>query len=164
MPAPALPPSLAAFLRTQSHALLLHDTDQGAVLVLKAPSTDIDDLRGHVEVLVRYELYQLIQGPVIRLFFAAGFPNPLVMETFVNPADPEQMRDLEDALKRDHLRMVCYDEHLRYVLGKHLSQPTTDDTRAIPGRARRLLAATDPSLLDFDRAKAIVQQDVPLIP
>lgn len=161
----SLPPVLAGFLRNQEYALLLVDTTDGAVLVLKAPDRDIDAIRGPVPILVRWELYRYPTGPIIRLVLVARTNDAgaeLVLETFCNPGDPDQLEDLEDALSRPYLRVLCYDQRLRHRLSKRLAQPADAETADIPKLALRMLAETDPAVLDFDAAKAALQAETPL--
>jgi hypothetical protein len=159
----ALPPDLHAFLSTQEYALLFTATSDGAVLILKAPAEDIDAIRGRVPVLVRYELYRYTAGPIVRLVLGVnGDPFQLVWETFINPADPDQMQELADAIGRPTLRVLCYDEQVRHRLSKVVGQPQDDATRSLPRLALRILAETDPRRLDFEACKDAVQANNPL--
>lgn len=158
-----LPPDLTAFLRDHEYALLFSATSDGAVLVLKAPAEDIDAIRGPVPVLVRYELYRYTAGPIVRLVIAVnGNPVSLVWETFINPADPDQMQELADAITRPTLRVLCYDEQVRHRLSKVVGQPQDEATLKLPKLARRILAETDPRMLDFEACKEAVQARNPL--
>jgi hypothetical protein len=139
-----LPPDLTAFLRDHEYALLFSATSDGAVLVLKAPAEDIDAIRGPVPVLVRYELYRYTAGPIVRLVLAVnGNTVSLVWETFINPADPD-------------------DEQVRHRLSKVVGQPQDAATLKLPKLARRILAETDPRMLDFEACKEAVQARNPL--
>ena len=52
----SLPPELADFLKDKPFACLTHGTDQGTVLLVKAPAHEIRSLGGRVPVHLRYEL------------------------------------------------------------------------------------------------------------
>src|SRR5215216_3259343 len=91
----ALPPELAAFLKDQHYAALLHATDQGTVLVVKAPRRDIRSVQGPVPIELRHELYQHPAAPVVRMVTRI-YDQPdssLALETFVNVEDPDQRAD-----------------------------------------------------------------------
>ena len=62
-----LPSDLAAFLKGQHYAALLHATDLGTVLVVKAPADEIASVRGPVPIATRHELYAHPASPVIRM-------------------------------------------------------------------------------------------------
>ncbi len=52
-----LPPELAAFLRQQRYAALLHATDLGTALIVKAPADEIASVRGRVPIGFNHEPY-----------------------------------------------------------------------------------------------------------
>src|SRR5215207_8288171 len=91
----ALPPELAAFLKDQQYAALLHPTDQGTVMVVKAPRRDIRSVQGRVPIELRHELYQHPAAPVVRLVTRIyDQPDrPLALETFINVDDDDQRQD-----------------------------------------------------------------------
>src|SRR4051795_12385528 len=90
-----LPPELADFLRDQSFACLTHPTDQGTVLVMKAPRQEIESIRGPILMEVRHELYQHPSAPVIRMVVVMYDQpaRPLAFESFINVEDPQQRSD-----------------------------------------------------------------------
>ena len=59
-----LPPELAAFLKDQHYAALLHATDLGTVLLIKSPTQDIESVRGRVPIGFNHELYDHPASPV----------------------------------------------------------------------------------------------------
>src|SRR6266496_4288409 len=81
-----LPPELAIFLRQHQYAALLHATDLGTVLVVKAPDHDIQSVRGRVPIATRHELHSHPASPVIRMVTRIYDQpqQPLAFETFVN--------------------------------------------------------------------------------
>src|SRR5205823_9889728 len=81
----ALPPELAEFPREQQYAALLHETDHGTVLVVKAPRRDIRRAQGRVPIELRHALYSHPSAPVAcmvtRIYDQPQ--QPLAFETFV---------------------------------------------------------------------------------
>src|SRR5258705_10479267 len=63
----ALPRELRQFLRDHEFACVTESTDQGTVLILKAPSADIESARGTVPIEMRHELCDSLTPPVIRM-------------------------------------------------------------------------------------------------
>src|SRR5947207_1287145 len=86
---PTLPPELAEFLRTHQFAALLHATDRGSVLVVKAPALEIKSIRGRIPIEIRHELYRHPASPVVRMLTRIYDrpTRPLTFETFVNVDD-----------------------------------------------------------------------------
>src|SRR3989442_834601 len=87
-----LPPPLREWLRDQTYACLLQETDQGSIFICKAPAPDIQSLRGPIPIHFRYELYQQPTAPVIRTVVRLYDQpqHPLALETFSNVEDPQQ--------------------------------------------------------------------------
>src|SRR4051794_40419715 len=110
----ALPPELGAFLRGQHYAALLHATDRGTVLVVRAPRRDIRSVQGPVPIELRHELYQHPASPVVRMVTRIyDLPDSsLALETFVNVDDPDQRADYAALAQQDHLLMLFYDQQL----------------------------------------------------
>src|SRR4051794_29495860 len=92
-----LPAELVAFLRGQQYAALLHATDLGTVLLVKAPGHEIASVRGPVPIGTRHELYNPPASPVIRMVTRIYDQpeQPLAFETFVNDGDPDQRADYQ---------------------------------------------------------------------
>src|SRR6184192_4178337 len=88
----ALPPELAEFLSGQRYAALLHSTDRGTALVVKAPRREIISVQGPVPISFNHELYAHPASPVIRIVTRIyDQPDrPLALETFVNVEDADQ--------------------------------------------------------------------------
>jgi hypothetical protein len=153
-----LPPELATFLRDQHYAALLHATNLGTVLLVKAPRHEISSVRGRVPIGFNHELYDYPASPVIRILTRIyDQPNrPLALETFVNVGDPDQRADYEVLSRQDELHLLFYDEQLRHALTK----TTRGTDRAAMARvlttADRLLEAIPEDHRDFDAAKADV--------
>jgi hypothetical protein len=164
LPPLTLPEGLRQFLATRDFAMLAVDSDQGTLLVIKAPSTDIEGLQGRLHFRVRHELHQTPYGPLARLVIhAQDRPDShLGFEMFTNPDDPVQMRDLEDLITRPTLRLVFFDEQHEYRLGKEVTQSQDETLASLPREARRLLGEMDPRDIDFDRAKALVMAEYPV--
>jgi hypothetical protein len=154
----ALPPELAEFLKDQQYAALLHATDRGTVLVVKAPRRDIRSARGRVPIELRHELYSHPAAPVVRMLTRI-YDQPsssLALETFVNVDDPDQRADYAALAQQDRLLMLFYDEQLRHSLTKRVGGVDSQTITEVLTNADRLLAAIPPARRDFDRAKADV--------
>src|SRR4051794_27346737 len=112
-----LPPALAGFLRHHEYAALLHPTNLGTVLVVKAPDDDIRSVRGRVPIDTRHELYSHPASPVIRMVTRIYDQpeQPLALETFVNVADPDQRADYAALSRQDELVMLFYGQDVNHA-------------------------------------------------
>jgi len=165
MPTPVeLPPGLDQFLETREFAMVTIGSDNGTVLVVKAPKADIESCRGQVGFLIRHELFETPYCPVLRLLIQIKDQpdSHLIFEMFTNPADPLQLAEFEDLLSQTHLRMLFFDEHHEYRLAKKVSQCHHEDRTKLAPEARRLLLRINPKDLDFDRAKRVVVEENPI--
>src|SRR5215204_904132 len=155
-----LPPELATFLRDQQYAALLHATNLGTALILKAPGHEIASTRGRVPIGFNHELYNHPASPVIRMVTRI-YDRPtssLAFETYVNVGDPDQRTDYEALTRQDELVMLFYDQAVTHALSKRVR--LTDQVgllRALT-TADRLLAAIPEDQRDFDTAKAAVME------
>ena len=155
-----LPPELATFLRDQQYAALLHATNLGTALILKAPGHEIASARGRVPIGFNHELYNQPTSPVIRMVTRI-YDQPassLAFETYVNVGDPDQRTDYEALTRQDELVMLFYDQAVNHALSKRVR--LTDQVgllRALT-TADRLLAAIPEDQRDFDTAKAAVME------
>src|SRR5215207_5143788 len=159
-----LPPELAAFLRQQQYAALLHATDLGTALIVKAPGSEIESARGPVPIGFNHELYAHPASPVIRMVTRI-YDQPdrsLAFETFVNVGDPDQRSDYEALSRQDELVMLFYDQAVDHALSKRAR--LTDPLRLLRvlTTADRLLAAIPEAQRDFDTAKAEVMKNTTL--
>ncbi len=118
-----LPPDLANFLKDQAYACLTHPTDQGTVLVMKAPGYEIDSIRGRLPIQVRHELHQQPTAPVIRMVVTIYDQpaRPLAFESFINVEDPQQRSDYSALAEQPELHMLFYDETLSHRLTKSVT-------------------------------------------
>jgi hypothetical protein len=161
-PAPpsTLPLELASFLRPLRFACLFQATNIGTVAVVKAPRADIASLLGAVAIVVRHELYEHPQAPVIRTVMRLYDrpETPLALETFTNVGDASQRADLETLAGQDDLVLLCYDEELTHRLTKRVKNATKEALGRIVAQADALAAGIDPEQFDFDRAKAAVME------
>lgn len=155
---PDLPPELADFLRTHQYAALLHATDQGSVLVVKAPGLEIENVRGQIPIEIRHELYRHPSAPVIRMLTRLYDQpqRPLALETFVNIDDEQQRADYGDLARQDELNLLFYDEQICHRLAKRVRNGTRDEILKVLLTALRLRAQIADERFDFDRAKADV--------
>src|SRR5450759_1122997 len=80
-----LSPELVDFLKDRPFACLTHGTDQGTVLLVKAPAHEIRSLGGRVPIHLRYALYDDPAAPVIRMVVRIHDQpeHPLALETFI---------------------------------------------------------------------------------
>src|SRR5258708_5570398 len=117
-----LPPGLAEFLKDRPIAAILHATDQGTVLVVKAPGQEIESVRGTVPIEQRHELYHHPLAPVVRIVTRIyDRPEaPLAFETFVNVEDPDQRADYAALADQEVLHVLFYDERLHHRLTKRV--------------------------------------------
>src|SRR5215210_5487366 len=136
----ALPPELAAFLQDHLFACLTHPTDQGTVLLLKAPRQEIEMLRGPLPIAVHHALHDQVTAPVIRMVvtFYDQPSRPLAFETFINVQDPQQRADYAALADQPDLRLLCYDEDLAHRLTKRVTHRARARVPAILARADAL--------------------------
>ena len=153
-----LPPDLAQFLRDRTFACLTHPTDQGTILVIKAPGREIESLRGRVPIRISHELYDHPSAPVIRMVLTIYDQpeRPLALETFINVEDQQQRSDYEGLTGHDELLMLFYDEGLVHRLTKAVKNLDGATMRAVLNRADELFRAIPRDQFDFDAAKAAV--------
>jgi hypothetical protein len=159
-----LPPDLAAFLRDQHYAALLHATDLGTVLLVKAPGAEIASVRGRVPIATRHELHSHPASPVIRMVTRIYDQpeRPLALETFINVGDPDQRTDYQALSQQDELVMLFYDQSLSHALSKRIGLADQPRLLQILTTADRLLAAIPEDQRDFDLAKAEVMNQTDL--
>ncbi len=154
----ALPAELADFLKDQPIAALLHGTDHGTALIVKAPRAEIRSVQGRVPIELRHELYQHPAAPVVRMVTRI-YDRPdssLALETFVNVEDLDQRADYTALAGQDELLLLFYDEGLSHELTKRVGTPNPEAITEVLTNADRLLAAIPADRRDFDRAKADV--------
>src|SRR5215212_2235785 len=159
-----LPPELAAFLRQQQYAALLHATDLGTALIVKAPDHEIASARGRVPIGFNHELYAHPASPVIRMVTRI-YDQPtrsLAFENFINVGDPDQRADYEALSRQDELVLLFYDQSVNHALSKrvHLRDPL--QLLRVLTTADRLLSAIPEAQRDFDTAKAEVMSQTNL--
>jgi len=153
-----LPPELIAFLRGHQYAALLHATNLGTALIVKAPGHEIASARGAVPIGFNHELYNHPASPVIRMVTRI-YDQPassLALETFVNVGDPDQRADYETLAHQDERTMLFYDETPRHALSKRVRLSDRGHLLQVLTTADRLLTAIPEDRRDFDAAKADV--------
>src|SRR5215210_5064558 len=159
-----LPPELAAFLRQQQYAAILHATDLGTALIVKAPGSEIDSARGRVPIGFNHELYSHPASPVIRMVTRI-YDQPassLAFETFVNAGDPVQRADYEALSRQDELVLLFYDQAVTHALSKRVRLSDQLQLLRVLTTADRLLLAIPEAQRDFDTAKAEVMNQTKL--
>ena len=155
-----LPAELAAFLRDQPYAALLHATDLGTALIVKAPDHEIASVRGRVPIGFNHELYNHPASPVIRMVTRLHDQptSSLAFETFVNAGDPDQRADYEALSRQDELVLLFYDQAVNHALSKRVRLSEPRQLLQVLTTADRLLAAIPENQRDFDTAKAAVME------
>ena len=156
----ALPTDLADFLRDRPYACLTHPTDQGTVLVVKAPRQEIESIRGPLPVQVRHELHQHPTAPVIRMVVTIydDPARPLAFESFINVEDPQQRSDYAALAEQPELHMLFYDESLAHRLTKSVTHSARDVVPEVLAKADELFHAIPEDKFSFDIAKAAVMR------
>jgi hypothetical protein len=156
----ALPPELAEFLKDQPYACLTHPTDEGTVLVMKAPRHEIENIRGPLPVQVRHELHQHPTAPVIRMevIIYDDPARPLAFESFINVEDPQQRSDYASLAEQPELHMLFYDESLTHRLTKSVSHTARVRVPEVLQKADELFHAIPEDEFNFDIAKAAVMR------
>lgn len=159
-----LPAEMAEFLKDRKFACLMSETDMGTVFILKAPSREIQSLRGRVPIHIQHELYQHPAAPVIRTVIRIYDQpdHPLAFEVFTNIEDEQQRSEFAALAKQDELYFLCYDETLTHRLTKGVPQRKPEVVAEIVAQADRLAAGIPKERLDFDRAKADVMKQTKL--
>jgi hypothetical protein len=150
-----LPSELADFIRDEEFACLTHPTDQGSVLVLKAPEPEIASVQGPVPIGIWHSLYDHPTAPVIRMLLRLyDQPNgSLAFESFVNVADPRQRADYAALSQQDQFALLFFDEQLRHRLTKVVDNSRRTEMAEILQSAVALYEATPKDLFDFELAK-----------
>jgi len=159
-----LPPLLAEFLRTQELVGLTHATEAGTALVIKAPASEIERLRGPLWIQHLQELYRCQAAPVIRLVTRLYDQptDPLKFESFINVQDPDQRTEYELLTHQEILPLHFYDEELQHRLTKEFRGLEPASMAQVLQEADRLLAAIPPERFDFDYAKLLVMNSTSL--
>lgn len=155
-----LPAELAIFLRTQECTGLLHGSDQGTAMVIKAPAVEIASVRGRVPVGVRHALYTPPTAPVIQTVVSIyDQPDrPLVLETFTNIAASDQREDFARLADQEQLLLLFYDERLAHRLTKAVPYRDQRMVLLVLSAAERWRRRIPAGGYDFDRAKQAVMK------
>src|SRR4051812_9679910 len=153
-----LPLALKEFLRTQEYACLLHGSNRGTLVLLKAPAPDLATLQRPLPVRISHELYSKPTAPVIRTLLRwYDRPNSsLSFEAFTNAADPEQRQDYRRLAKQSTLMILGYDELLRLAVQKRVANHQQRAITQSAELADKLRALIPEGEYDFDLAKARV--------
>src|SRR5437870_7006836 len=120
-PSPLLP-ELDEFFQDQRFSCVTQGSDQGTLLIIKAPRAEIRGLQGPLRINSRHELYEHPTAPVIRMVttFYDQPDRPLAFETFLNVGDPQQRAEYEGLAQQEKLLMLFYDEQHQHRLTKQL--------------------------------------------
>ncbi len=155
-----LPPELAQFLKDQDLAALFRASDRGTLLVVKAPTVELESLGGTYPIGLDHQLWAHPAGPVVRslLTFHDHPEMPLRLETFTNVAAPDQHAHFAALAEQERINLLFYDELLRHRLTKQVRNAAVDHIPTILREAHQLLAAIPPDRRDFDVAKAAIME------
>ncbi len=150
-----LPAELAEYLAGQEYAMLLYDSDQGTVFVVKAPGREIRSIAGRVPIEVKHELFQHPLAPIIRTVVRIyDQPDrPLALETFTNVEDPVQWGEYAQLCLREEFDFLFYDETLSHRLTKRVRNTAGEHMANILNYADRVKASIPEDMYDFDQAK-----------
>lgn len=154
----SLLPELDEFLQDQQFAAVLHGSDHGTLLVVKAPEREILSIKGPILIGFEHELYDHPTAPVIRMVttFFDQPDRPLAFETFVNVEDPQQRADYEALSQQDELLTLFFDEQHIHRLTKRVRVPDRDRLAEVLRSADELLQAIPVEQFSFEIAKAWV--------
>ena len=159
-----LPPELVDFLKDRPYAALFQPSDQGTILVVKAPLEDIRSVVGLVPIQIRHTLYDHRNAPVIRtrIRIYDDPERPLALECFSNISDEQQRADFTALGQQKALYLLFYDEQVRHRLSKQVVNTAPTVIPLILHEAKKLRAAIPEGQFDFDKAKADIQRQTNL--
>ena len=167
-PHPELPAELAGYLRGRDLAAITQETNLGTGLVVVAPDAELALMAGPTPIRLTHELHRWPSAPVIRMLtaFHDRLEDPLLFETFVNVADPQQRREYEGLSRQEELPILLYDQDLTLRHGKRVRLPNREEIAAILRTAEEFRRAIPAERFDFDRAKreVIAATDFPEFP
>lgn len=155
-----LPPELAAALVAPTYACLTVGIDQGTALIVKAPRSEVESVRGRVPIMLLHELYDHPNAPVVRMALRIYDQpeTPLAMETFINVADAGQRADYAALADQETIPLLFYDELLQQRLAKRITHRDRAVVPEILTVADQLLQRIPAGQFDFERAKRAVQE------
>ncbi len=153
-----LPRELAAFLATENLACITHNSDHGALYIVKAPALEIASLRGSFPIGITHELHRHPAAPVIRsvLAFYDQPDRPLTFDTFLNVADDDQRGCFASLAAQEELTLLFYNEQLAHRLSKRVRNGDPAGMRRLLNIADRLRAMIPADRYDYDAAKRAV--------
>lgn len=153
-----LPPELARFLDTQRLACVAEATNLGTAYIIKAPTEEIESVRGPVLIHLMHELHRRPSAPVLRTLISLhDRPNSsLKLETFTNLEDESQRANFDALRDQQQVFLLFYDEALTHRLSKQVALRFPHLIDDLIVQALRHRAAIPNGLFDFDTAKAEV--------
>lgn len=154
----ALPPELTEAIKDDTYACVTIATDQGTAMLIKAPTHEINQLRGTLPIQLRHELFEHPASPVIRMTATIydDPQRPFLAETFINIEDPDQRAGYATLAQQGELRLLFYDGELHFQLAKVVPNGTRERVPFVLAAASALLAQIPPEQVDFDRARRAV--------
>lgn len=164
LPPGILPVALAQFLDSQRLACVMEATNLGTGYVIKAPTLEIESVRGPVLIHIAHELHKRPAAPVLRTVISLlDKPNSsLRLETFSNLDDEDQRANLEALSGQKDVYLLFYDEALTHRLAKRVGLRYPQLLSRLLDEAAAHRATIADALFDFDRAKAEVMAQTDL--
>jgi hypothetical protein len=159
-----VPPELKNHLRTQEYACLLHGSNRGTLILLQGPASEVATLVGPVTVRLSHELHSKPSAPVIRTILRwDDRPSAqLLFECFTDVTDPQQRDNYRHLAQQSSLRILGYDESLRRVAQKRVTNLLQRQIADIADTADKLRWLIPDNEYDFALAKARVLEQYPL--
>ena len=165
LPSIDLPPELKQVFYNTGPGCVPVEADLGVVHVCHAADRDIVGFTGK-PVWNQWQLALLPTAPVIRLrTHILDHPNnSYKYESFLNVGDPDQARILDILGQQDRLYLAFYGDNLAYRFTKVLAHDQTqrEQLQRLTGQARQEWQWIPADQRDFDQAKLLVQQQLPL--
>lgn len=158
-----LPPDLAAVFRQETGAARLWPHRRGTLLVFRAPAEHLATLQGPTTPLrITHQLYSKPTAPVIRTLLR-WYDHPgseRVLDTFTNPADPDQAAAYRRLSQQATVSLLGYNEQLVPTVRKTIVNQQQRQVSQITELADKLLWTIPEDEYDFEAAVARVRESL----
>jgi hypothetical protein len=130
------------------------------VLVIKAPSANIQSVRSRLPIWLRQELHDHPAAPVIRMIltFYDQSESPRALEMFIHVDDEQQRADAAALADQEDPLMFFYDEVLRPQFTKVMLYHSQEALTQILFTTEQIHDAIPREQFDFDAAKTAVME------
>jgi len=139
--------------------------DYEAALVVKSGEVP-SKFKGLIPILYRWELGLYPEGAAIRLYaeLQDDPKNPYSLETFLDPAKPDDLRLINMLVDQEHLDFHLFDQTMSYWFGKRVRHRALQrhELSQLLDSALAHIADIQPEQLDFERVRAQFQADRPM--